>query len=69
MPKERINCDIMVKAVVLVNTEFDLSQKQVLKNFQEISEAHKLYATSYGVYDFIAKVQTKKVGELKSNVL
>ena len=69
MPKERINCDIMVEAVVLVNTEFDSSQKQVLKNLQEISDVHEVYATSYGVYDFIAKVQTKTIGELKSNVL
>ena len=69
MPKERINCDIMVEAIVLVNTEFDSSKKQVLENLQEINGVHEAYATSYGVYDFVAKVQTKTVDELSSNVL
>jgi DNA-binding Lrp family transcriptional regulator len=64
-----MNCDIMVEAIVLVNTEFDSSQKQVLENLQEISGVHEAYATLYGVYDFVAKVQTKTVDELKSNVL
>jgi hypothetical protein len=30
-----LNCDIVVEAVVLVNTGFDSSQKQVLGNLQE----------------------------------
>jgi DNA-binding Lrp family transcriptional regulator len=69
MPKERINCDIMVEAIVLVNTEFDSSQKQVLENLQETSGVHEAYATSYGVYDFVAKVQTRTVDDLRSKVL
>lgn len=64
-----LNCDNMVEAVVLVNTEFDSSQKQVLENLQEINGVDGAYATSYGVYDFVAEVQTKTVGELKNNVL
>jgi DNA-binding Lrp family transcriptional regulator len=30
---------------------------------------NKAYTTAYGVYDFVAKVQTNNVAELKSNVL
>lgn len=59
----------MVKTIVLVNTEFDSSQKQVLENLQEINGVDEAYATSYGVYDFLAEVQTKTLDELKNNVL
>jgi DNA-binding Lrp family transcriptional regulator len=59
----------MVEAVVLVNTEFDSSQKQVLDNLQEIKGVDEAYATSYGIYDFVAEVQTKSADELKKIVL
>jgi DNA-binding Lrp family transcriptional regulator len=59
----------MVEAVVLVNTEFESPQGQVLQNLKEIKGVNKTYTTAYGVYDFVAKVQTKNVAELKSNVL
>jgi DNA-binding Lrp family transcriptional regulator len=64
-----MNCDIMVDAVVLVNTDFDSSQKQVLENLQEIKGVDEAYAISYGVYDFVAEVQTRSVDELKEIVL
>jgi DNA-binding Lrp family transcriptional regulator len=59
----------MVEAVVLVNTEFESPKNQVLENLKEINGVNKAYTTSYGVYDFIAKVQTKTITELKTNVL
>jgi DNA-binding Lrp family transcriptional regulator len=59
----------MVEAVALLNTKFDSSQKQVLENLQEINGVDEAYATSYSVYDFVAKVQTKTLDELKNNVL
>ena len=59
----------MVEAVLLVNTEFDSSQKRILENLQEINGVNEVYATSYGVYDFVAKVQTKTVEELKNMIL
>jgi DNA-binding Lrp family transcriptional regulator len=59
----------MVEAVVLVNTEFESQQEQVFQNLKEINGVNKAYTTAYGVYDFVAKVQTKNVAELKSNVL
>jgi DNA-binding Lrp family transcriptional regulator len=59
----------MVEAVVLVNTEFDSQREQVLQNLKEINGVNKAYTTAHGVYDFVAKVQTKNVAELKSNIL
>jgi len=59
----------MVEAVVLVNTEFESPQDQVLKNLKEIDGVNKAYTTAYGVYDHVAKVQTKNVAKRKSNVL
>jgi DNA-binding Lrp family transcriptional regulator len=67
--KNLMNCDNMVEAVVLVNTEFESPQGQVIQNLKEINSVNKPYTTAYGVYDFVAKVQTKTVAELKSNVL
>lgn len=64
-----LNCDIMVEAFILVNTAFDSPQKQVLENLQEINYVDEVYSTAYGVYDFIAEVQTETVDELKNNVL
>jgi DNA-binding Lrp family transcriptional regulator len=59
----------MVEAVVLVNTEFESPREQVFENLKEIKSVNKAYTTAYGVYDFVAKVQTNNVAELKSNVL
>jgi DNA-binding Lrp family transcriptional regulator len=59
----------MVEAVVLVNSDFESPQDQVLENLKEIKGVDKAYSTSYGVYDFVAKVQTKTIGELKNSVL
>lgn len=59
----------MVEAVVLINTEFDSPQKQVLENLQKTNDVDEAYATSDGIYDFVAQVQTKTVDELKNNVL
>jgi DNA-binding Lrp family transcriptional regulator len=64
-----MNCDNMVEAVVLVNTEFESPQDLILQNLKEINGVNKAYSTAYGIYDFVAKVQTKTVAELKSNVL
>jgi DNA-binding Lrp family transcriptional regulator len=64
-----MTCDIMVEAIVLVNTEFDSPHEKVLENLQEIRGVHEAYATLHSVYDFIAKVQTKTIDELKSIVL
>jgi DNA-binding Lrp family transcriptional regulator len=59
----------MVEAFILVNAEFDLSQKQILENLQEIDYVDEVYSIAYGVYDFIAEVQTETVDELKNSVL
>jgi DNA-binding Lrp family transcriptional regulator len=59
----------MVEAVVLVNTELELAQSQVLQDLKEINGVNKAYTTAYGVYDFVAKVQTKTLAELKRNVI
>jgi DNA-binding Lrp family transcriptional regulator len=59
----------MVEAVVLVNTEFESPRDRVLQNLKEINGVNKAYTTAYGVYDFVAEVQTKTVAELKSNIL
>jgi DNA-binding Lrp family transcriptional regulator len=58
----------MVEAVVLVNTEFEFPD-QVFQNLKEIDGVNKAYTTAYSFYDYVAKVQTKNVEELKSNVL
>jgi DNA-binding Lrp family transcriptional regulator len=67
--KNILNCDSMVEAVVLVNTEFESPREQVYENLKEIIGVNKAYTTVHGVYDFVAKVQTKNVVELKSYVL
>jgi DNA-binding Lrp family transcriptional regulator len=59
----------MVEAVVLVNTEFESSRGQIFENLKEIDGIDKAYITAHGVYDFVAKVQTKTIDELKNNVL
>ena len=59
----------MVEAVVLVNIEFESPKNQVLENLKEINGVNKAYTTSYGVYDFIAKVRTKTMNELRNVVL
>jgi DNA-binding Lrp family transcriptional regulator len=59
----------MVEAMVLVSTAFESSQDQVLQNLKEINGVNKAYSITHGVYDFVAKVQTKTIAELKSNVL
>jgi len=59
----------MIEAIVLVNTEFDSSQKQVLENLQQISGVEEAHATFYSVYDFVAEVQTKTLDELRTIVL
>ena len=69
MPEECVNCDIMVEAIVLVNANFDSSQNQVRENLHEINGVEKTYVTSYGVYDFVAEVQTKSMNELRNYVL
>lgn len=64
-----LKCDIMVDAVVLINTDIESPQDQVLENLKEINGVDKAYNTTYGVYDFIAEVQTKTLDELKTSVL
>jgi DNA-binding Lrp family transcriptional regulator len=59
----------MVEAVVLVNTEFESPREQVFENLKKINGVNKAYITAYGVCDFVAKVQTKTITELKNNVL
>jgi DNA-binding Lrp family transcriptional regulator len=64
-----LNCDIMVEAVVLINTDIESPQDQVFENLKEINGVDKAYNTNYGVYDFVAEVQTKTIDELKTSVL
>jgi DNA-binding Lrp family transcriptional regulator len=59
----------MIEAVILVNTEFESPEEQVLQNLKEIHGVNKAYTTAHGVCDYVAKVQTKNVAELKSTVL
>jgi DNA-binding Lrp family transcriptional regulator len=59
----------MVEAVVLINTKIESPQDQVFENLKEIDGVDKAYNINYGVYDFVAKVQTKTMNELKNVVL
>jgi DNA-binding Lrp family transcriptional regulator len=68
-PEELLNCDSMVEAAVLVNTEIESPQEQALQNLKRIKSVNKAYTTAYCVYDFVAKVHTKIFAELKNNVL
>ena len=59
----------MVEAVVLVNTDFESPRDQVLEDLKEINGVNKAFTTAYSVYDFVARVRTKTVNELKKRVL
>jgi DNA-binding Lrp family transcriptional regulator len=59
----------MVKAVILLNTKVKSPKEQVLEKLKKIKGVNKVYNTSYGLYDYIAKVQTKTVAELKTNII
>jgi|WetSurMetagenome_2_1015567.scaffolds.fasta_scaffold1327374_1 DNA-binding Lrp family transcriptional regulator len=54
----------MVSAVVLVNTEVESSQTQIiesLKRIEGVEEAHGLY----GVYDFLIKIKAQTIDQKK----
>ena len=59
----------MVEAVVLINSRIESPQDQVFENLKEIDGVDKAYNINYGVYDFIAKLRTKTMNELKNVVL
>lgn len=44
--KNIVNCDIVVEAVVLVNTEFESTLGQVLQNLKETDGVNKTYTTA-----------------------
>lgn len=54
----------MAQAYVLINTEMG-SENAVLKNLGDISEIKEAY-TVYGVYDILARLETKTMEELKN---
>jgi len=58
----------MVEAVVLINSKIESPQDQVFENLKEIDGVDKAYTTRHGVYDFVAKVQTETMNELKNVV-
>jgi DNA-binding Lrp family transcriptional regulator len=56
----------MVEAVVLAHTEFESPQEQIFKKLQKINGVNEAYITASGVYNFVAKVQSKTIIELKN---
>ena len=51
----------MVEAVVIVNTKFESPQDKIIEDLKKINGVNKTCTTAYGVYDFVARVQTKNV--------
>lgn len=58
---------LMVEAVVLINAETELPQNQVLEKLKKIIGVDEAYS-SFGVYNFVAKVQAESIDELKALV-
>ena len=57
----------MVKAFVLISTKTKSPRNHILGDLKKITAVDKAYS-SYGVYDFVTKVQTESIDKLKKIV-